>query len=102
MERKNARQLLMLEQLRRTINLETISSEIPMPSMDDITPILKMVAEVRTAYLKGLFDVANECEGIPTIEQIQKLQELRRSYSELVDATNALETALERGYINAA
>lgn len=60
---------------------------------------LTMVAEVRAAYLKALFDLANNRNGMPSAKEIQKLSDLRRSYSELVDATNALETALERGYI---
>lgn len=54
MDRKNARHLLMLEQKRRTINQETIGPEVSMSTMDDITPILTMVAEVRAAYLKSL------------------------------------------------
>ena len=102
MERNNARHLLMLEQKRRTINQETIGPEVLMSAMDDATPILTMVAEVRAAYLKALFDLANNRDGMPTPKEIDRLTHLRRSYSELVDATNALETALERGYIDVA
>ena len=102
MDRRNARHLLMLEQKRRTINQETIRPEVSMSAMDDMEPILTMVAEVRAAYLKALFELANSRDGMPSAGQIDKLRELRRSYSELVDASNALETAIERGYIDVA
>lgn len=102
MDRKNARHLLMLEQKRRTINQDTIRPEISMSSMDDIGPILTMVAEVRAAYLKALFELANNRDGMPSAKEIENLRDLRRSYSELVDASNALETAIERGYIDVA
>ncbi len=102
MDRKNARHLLMLEQKRRTINQETIGPEVSMSTMDDITPILTMVAEVRAAYLKSLCELAENRDGMPTSKEIENLSQLRRSYTELVDATNALETALERGYIEVA
>jgi hypothetical protein len=92
----------MLEQKRRTVNQETIGPEVSMAAMDDIMPILTMVAEVRAAYLKALFELANNRDGMPSAKEIDNLRHLRRSYSELVDATNALETALERGYIDVA
>lgn len=101
-DNNNPRQRLILEQQRRVINQETISSKISIPAIEDFNPILSMVADVRAAYLEALFDLAKERDGMPTVEQIRKLQELRVSYTELVDATNALETALERGYISAA
>ena len=102
MERNNARHLLALEQKRRTINQETIGPEVLMSAVEDVTPILTMVAEVRAAYLKSLFTLANNRDGMPTPKQIDELRHLRRSYKELVDATNALETAMERGYISVA
>lgn len=99
MERQYKRQLLELEQQRRTINRDTINPQITFDKIGDVDPILTMVAEVRAAYLKALFDLAGNREGIPSAGQIDQLRELRLSYSELVEATNALETAIERGYI---
>jgi len=102
MERQYKRQLLVLEQQRRTINRDTINPEISFDKIEDVDPILTMVAEVRASYLKALFDLANDRDGIPTAAQIDALRNLRRSYRELVEATNALETAIERGYITLA
>jgi len=58
-----------------------------------------MVAEGRASYLKALFDLAANREGMPSGAQIEQLRELRLSYRELVEATNELEAAIGRGYI---
>ena len=55
---------------------------------------------MRASYLKALFDLATESDSLPTPAQIETLRDLRESYDELVNASNALETALERGYID--
>ena len=99
MERQYKRQLLVLEQQRRTINRDTINPHISFEKIEDVDPILTMVAEVRASYIKALFDLANGRDGIPTAAQVEQLRDLRRSYTELVEASNALETAIERGYI---
>ncbi len=102
MDRQYKRQLLVLEQQRRTINRDTINPEISFDKIEDVDPILSMVAEVRASYLKALFDLANNREGMPGAREIEQLRELRLTYRELVEATNALETAIERGYITLA
>ena len=99
-ERLYTRQLLELEQQRRLINRQTINADISLSGIEDIDPILRMVAQVRASYLKALFDLARENDGLPTPVQIETLRDLRESYDELVNASNALETALERGYID--
>ena len=99
-ERLYTRQLLELEQQRRLINRQTINADISLSGIEDIDPILRMVAQVRASYLKALFDLARESDGLPTPVQIETLRDLRESYDELVNASNALETALERGYID--
>ena len=99
-ERLYTRQLLELEQQRRLINRQTINADISLSGVEDIDPILRMVAQVRASYLKALFDLARESDGLPTPVQIETLRDLRESYDELVNASNALETALERGYID--
>ena len=99
-ERLYTRQLLELEQQRRLINRQTINADISLSGVEDIDPILRMVAKVRASYLKALFDLAREHDSLPTPTQIEALRDLRESYDELVNASNALETALERGYID--
>lgn len=102
MERQYKRQLLVLEQQRRTINRDTINPQLSVDKIEDVDPILTMVAEVRASYLKALFDLANSRDGMPSAGQVEHLRDLRRCYRELVEATNALETAIERGYITLA
>lgn len=100
MEREKNRILVALERHRRLINRERINTEIPLLDMEGIHPIVSMVADVRAAYLKALFEVASGREGLPTPKQIDRLAQLRRSYREVVDAANALEVAIERGYMD--
>ncbi len=60
-----------------------------------------MVAKTRAAYLTEFFDVARNCEGnLPAGEQIGRLRALRESYEEQISAAQALETALQRGYLS--
>ncbi len=101
MDRNNQRLLLTLEQERRTINRETISPVIQEMDMDTLQPIVTMIAEVRAEYIKSLIDLSQNRNGMPTDDEIKSLTALRRSFTELVDAANAMETAIERGYIAA-
>ncbi|MDP6269886.1 MAG: hypothetical protein QF398_05820 [Alphaproteobacteria bacterium] len=39
-------------------------------------------------------------EGLPRAEEIEKLSQLRSTYEEMSTATQALEVALERGYLD--
>ena len=59
-ERLYTRQLLELEQQRRLINRQTINADISLSGVEDIDPILRMVAQVRASYLKALFDLARK------------------------------------------
>jgi len=89
MERHNHRLILALEQERRTINRDTMNPEISDLSLDDLRPILTMVARVRAAYVKSLMELADCTEGLPNVKQIDKIAELGRSFNELVRAANA-------------
>lgn len=94
------RLLLELEKRRREINREIINPRIPELCLDDIQPILRLVAHARMTYLRELFDIAEMCEGLPSSEQVQRLREIRETFDELVAAANALETVVQRGYID--
>lgn len=100
MDSDNNRVLLTLEQHRKTINREKINAEVEIQDVSNIQPVLTMVAELRAAYVKALFEVANDRDGLPTSEHIDKLTQLRNAYSEVVDAANAMEIAIERGYVD--
>lgn len=97
----NNRLLLEIDKHIRDINREVINPVIPELSLQDITPVTKMVAGVRASYLKELFDIAAISAGEkPSVDQIRRLSELRKSYDELVLAAQALEGAIQRGYLD--
>jgi len=97
----NNRLLLELERQIREINRETINPVFPHIGIEDISPVMRMVANSRATYLKELFDIGEMSgEAIPSPEQINKLRQLRETYEEMVHATQALETAIQRGYLD--
>jgi len=94
------RLLLQLEQTRREINRGRINPEIKKLSLNDIKPIVEMVAEARAAYVAELFRLATETGGKQVPEDIGVLKGLREKFEELVHAANALETMIKRGYVD--
>ena len=95
------RLLLEISDRIRELNRNIINPIIPELTLDDLSPVLLMVARARAAYLKELFDIAGVVqENIPSPSQIGQLQSLRKTYEELITATQAMETAIERGYLD--
>lgn len=95
------RLLLEMDKTLRELNRAIINPAIPELSLADLAPIMTMTAHARAAYLKELFDIAQVVgEGTLSPDQIQKLRSLREGYDELVKASQALETAMERGYLD--
>lgn len=95
------RLLLQFEKAVREINREEINPRITELKLNDLNPVVKMVAQARARYLKGLFDLANISEDErPMPEQIKKLKIMRETYEELVEGSKALEIAIERGYLD--
>lgn len=97
----NNRLLLEIDRTIRNLNRETINPEIPELTLRDLEPVLAMVARARAKYLKELLDLSCVVEnGLPSHEQIHKLSQLRHSFEELINGAKALETAIERGYLD--
>ncbi len=95
------RLLLQLEKAVREINRDEINPQIAELKLVDLNPVVKMVAQARARYLKGLFDLANtSADSHPLPEQIKKLKLMRETYEELVEGSKALEVAIERGYLD--
>jgi len=93
---QNRRLLLELEKYRNDVNKETINAGIDDLNLDRLKPIVDMVAKSRAAYISELMSLANGAtDKGPNIE---RLKARREEFMELVEATNALETAIERGY----
>lgn len=95
------RLLMEFERALRDTNKAIINPEIDVLKVADLEPVLAMVARARAAYLKSLFDLAGECpEGLPDATQIESLKKNRITYDELLNASQALQTAIERGYLD--
>ncbi|MDX2504795.1 MAG: hypothetical protein QNL62_10005 [Gammaproteobacteria bacterium] len=95
------RLLIQFEKSVREINRDEINPKILELTLTDLNPVVLMVAHARAHYLKMLFDLASSSSGkIPSPEQMSNLKTLRENYEELVKGSKALETAIERGYLD--
>lgn len=95
------RLLVELETHLRKINAEIINPEIPELHLGEIDPVISLVARARAAYLKELMAVANSVgDGLPNGDQIKRLRNYRITYEELLNGSQALHTAIERGYLD--
>ncbi len=95
------RLLLEIDKTIRDVNREVINPEIPELTLDDVMPVMQMVARARAVYLKELFDLAVVAgEKMPSPDQIKQLRLLRVMYDELINGAQALETAIQRGYLD--
>ena len=94
------RLLLELEKIRRDINREIMNPVIPELSLASMRPLITLAARARLAYLQALMDLAKQPPETPSQEQITLLGRRRETYEELRAAVNALETAIDRGYLD--
>lgn len=101
MSTEHNRLLLQIERAMRAINQATIKPVLPELTLADFDPVISMVARTRVEYLQALFEISKACgDGVPDEDQIAHLRTLRLSYEEQVAATKALETAIQRGYLD--
>jgi hypothetical protein len=101
MNQETNRLLMELERTMRNINREVINPEIESLTVDSLKSVLCLVASARARYLKAFFDLGGDNEEQrPTESQFQELSRLRHEYEELVSAAKALETAIQRGYLD--
>lgn len=100
-ENSNNRLLLEIDKARKELNRNLLNPLIPELSLDDLKPVLGMVAAVRGEYLKALFDIANSVDQKPpSAEQVATLKQLRETYQEMVSAAQALESAIQHNYLD--
>ncbi len=102
MTQASNRLLMELERTMRDLNREVINPEVQALTIDDLRPVLSLVANSRARYLKALFDLgAASSDGEAASEQqLGELRKLRLEYEELLHAAKALETAIQRGYLD--
>ena len=94
------RLLLEMEQTRREVNRGVINPEIKTLCKDEISPMVEMIAHARAAYVAELFRLAQETGGKKAPDNVDELRRLRQDFQELVDAANAVETMIKRGYVD--
>lgn len=99
-DRDIGRALMVMHDLLREINRETIHGIVPNMDAQRLKPFFTMVARARALYIKKLIDLPAGKSDMPTEAQVKELNLLRRSYDELIHGAQMIETAIERGYID--
>lgn len=90
-----------VEQGIKFANRELIHNRIPNLSKDDILSFAVSVGRLRAHYLEAAFRLAVNAEGeTPSEAHINELKKLRVMYEEARLAFDALNYALEKGYID--
>ncbi|MGQ9658838.1 MAG: hypothetical protein ACUVQI_01930 [Thermochromatium sp.] len=103
MTTENRRLLIAIDAEIREINRKTINPLFPELNLTDLTPVIEMVAKARANYLRALYDMAlSSPDHQPKQADIERLTGLRQIYEELIKGMQALETAIEREYLDVA
>ncbi|CCQ72738.1 hypothetical protein [Magnetospira sp. QH-2] len=98
--RTSNRLRFMMETAVKQANREILDPMIPELTAETIKPIVDATARMRGEYLMALFAVADTVSsGNLSMSSVERLRELRVAYDELAHAFQALETAIERGYL---
>ncbi len=98
---KEKRRLMMrFDQNVREINRAVINPLIETLSLKELEPIMRMVAHARADYLRVLMALADDTQGQATPTDVGELKTARERYEELIAAVGALETMIERGYVD--
>ncbi|MDA0822816.1 MAG: hypothetical protein O3C28_10365 [Proteobacteria bacterium] len=93
--------LLQYDRLRREINREIMGPAFESLERKELEPLLRLVATARCAYIKELLTIAAHHGNTgASREQLSALREKRETFEDLVAAANALETIIERGYLD--
>ena len=97
----NKRLLLELDKLRRDVNKKIINANVVNLNLNKLKPVVEIVARSRAAYISELMNLANNHQDSdPTLAQLEQLRLKGQEFDELVKAANALEVAIERGYLD--
>lgn len=91
---------LAIENDIRRINREIIHGLIPDVALADLEPFFRLVAEARGTYIKHLLELTRGKKLPLNDDEVRELSLRRRAYDELIHGAHALETAIERGYVD--
>ena len=97
----NKRLSIEIDRAMSLINKDAINPLIPELSIKDIEPIMELVAKARGEYIKELCNITKEFgDKQPLPEHVKKLKAKRKVFEEFISAYQALDTAIERGYLD--
>ncbi len=103
LEARNRKFIKLLEEAIRQSNHEVIDPMLPPLTIESILPIAIMVARLRGRYISETFKLVSSLGGgFPDKDQVAKLREYREAYEETQAASQALEQAIDRGYLELA
>ncbi len=104
MQDKNINRLLMqFEHLLKQANRERINPEIEELAIDDLNPIVDLVARSRAAYLKELYELSKKYHGedaLPSPDELEHLKASRARFLDLADGAKSIEICIQRGYLD--
>lgn len=99
-EELNRQFVLNLQKLVRDKNCAIIDPLIPELTIDAFGELIEVTAKVRGAFIRQYFELAKKTKNdLPKAEELQKLRGMREIYEEMAAAHQALETAIEMGYL---
>ena len=84
----------------RQINRAVLNPLIEPLGADQLEPVVAMVANARAEYLQALLTMTAQPDSDSAPVDISDLRAARERYEELIAATGALETMIERGYLD--
>ena len=104
MDEKDINRLMLhFERIFRDANKKYINPEINEVSIEDLEPMINMVAKSRAAYLKYMYELGkkyDETDSFPSADELKKLKVLRMRFNEVSEGAQAFETCIQRGYMD--
>jgi len=104
MDEKDINRLLMqFDHLLRQANREQINPVIEELAIDDLKPIIDLVARSRASYLKQLYELSkqySESESLPSSDELKRLKAYRNRFLDLADGAKSIEICIQRGYLD--
>lgn len=100
-EQSKNRLLLEYERSLRVTNKEILGNNINIDHLEDLEPMIRIVAQARAEYLAYFITLTADPSGAPpSNDDIKHLALLHKRFEELNKAADALRTAIDRGYLS--
>lgn len=102
MSNASSRLLLEFNKLLRETNRNEIGAIVDQLCLDDLKPVVELVARARANYLKHAFELAGTHRDgtLPSEDELAVLRKHRAVFHDLLEASQAFETAIQRGYLD--